>query len=330
MSDQLREYERFTTINANEIVKPFRNSNDLSGLAVTASSLLPYFALIWLSSLVAAHSYWWVLLLAVPTHWLHARIFIIMHDCGHRSLFKTDFLNDFFGHIAGFCFATPFYMWRELHNKHHQNQGRLQKRGLSLDVWTLTKSEWQAANPLKRLAYRLYRNPIVLFVIAPVILFIIIFRLPFEKFSLKAVLNIFILDFIFLSLILIVPRTSISLLTIVAPSLLISFSAASFLFYIQHQYEKTLWVDEEDFDNRLISLVGSSYLQLGRFFEWCYGNINYHHIHHLDTKIPMYRLRNAHQSLNTVQTLPALSPARAVKSVHLKVWNESTNRLESF
>ncbi|MEQ1723744.1 MAG: fatty acid desaturase, partial [Pseudobdellovibrio sp.] len=161
---------------------------------VLSTSLLSYLITLFLSYKLSAYSYWWVLLLALPAHFFHARMFIVMHDCGHYSFFKSRKLNNLFGHITGFFYYTPFYMWRELHNKHHTNQGNLDKRGQSLDVWTLTKAEYESAPKTKRLLYNLYRNPMVLLFIAPLFLFFIIFRVPFEKFSAKAVINILILD----------------------------------------------------------------------------------------------------------------------------------------
>jgi omega-6 fatty acid desaturase (delta-12 desaturase) len=221
-------------------------------------------------------------------------------------------------------------MWRELHNKHHTNQGRLKKRGISLDVWTLTVREYKSASKLKKWAYRLYRNPIVLFFVAPVILFIFIFRVPFEKFSLAAVINIIALNLIILCLYFLSPLSFLKWAYVLSPSLLISYFAASFLFYVQHQYEKTLWITEEQSDNVWISLRGSSYIEMSPFLAWCYGNINFHNIHHLDVKIPMYHLPEAFLELQKHIKLNSLSLLEALTSYRFKLWNPQSGKLEKF
>lgn len=310
-----------------DLLKKFREHSNSQIVSVLCTSLLAYLVLLFIAYQLSFYSYWWVLLLAVPTHWFHARIFILMHDCGHYSFFKSRKLNSLFGHIAGFFYYTPFLMWRELHNKHHVNQGNLDKRGQSLDVWTMTRSEYEYSSKTTKLIYNAYRHPFVLLVLSPLLLFFIIFRLPFEKFSAKALANIFILDAILLSAILFFPQIALTYFLIQLPSLLISLSMASFLFYVQHQFENTKWVKSADYNNELISLRGSSYFKLPPFLDWAYGFIGYHHIHHLDVKVPMYRLKLAHQSLNSLHTEITLK--EALKALQLKVWDEDQSKLVS-
>lgn len=284
-------------MSAYDAVKPFRFSSDAKGFGVIATSLLPYIVSLCISYLLMSQSYWWVLLLAIPTHWFHARMFIVLHDCGHHSLFKSRALNDLFGHVCSFFYYTPFFMWRELHNKHHSHQGNLAKRGLSLDVWILTKAEYAALTAFRKLCYRFYHNPLTILAVSPLLLFFLIFRLPFEKFSTRAVINILALDAVLFWLIYFQPDFFMAFFKVQLPSLLISFSMASFLFYVQHQFENTLWLQDSDYSNEQIALKGSSFLNLPPFLMWTYGNIAYHHIHHLDVKIPMYNLPTAHRQL---------------------------------
>lgn len=320
----------FEDFDANAIVQSFRFSNNSAALKVFLNSVLPYFALLASGFYLSEYSYWYVLALALPTHWFHARMFIIMHDCGHRSFFKSKPLNDWAGHLCAFFYLIPFLMWRELHNKHHTHQGRLKKRGLSLDVWTLTAREYKSASPLKKLVYRLYRNPIILFFIAPVVLFLFIFRVPFEKFSRSAIINIFTLNLIILCLYFLSPSGFLKWAYVGGPSLLLSYFVAAFLFYIQHQYEKTLWVTEEQSDNVWISLQGSSYVEIPPFLAWCYGNINFHNIHHLDVKIPMYNLPQAYSELQKHIRLNSLSLLEALCSYRFKLWNPQSGKMEKF
>ncbi len=307
-------------------LKIFRQPNTEKIVLVLLTSLLPYLLLLFFSFKLSAYSYWYVILLAVPAHWFHARLFIIMHDCGHLSFFRTSFFNNLFGHITAFFFYTPFFMWRELHNKHHAYQGNLDKRNLSLDVWTLTLNEYTQTGPFKKWLYRCYRHPAILLGVSPFVLFFVIFRFPFEKFSTKAVLNIFLLDLV---LILLAGQSwFLTYFLIQLPSLILSLIMASFLFYVQHQFENTLWVSNSQFTNKTISLGGSSYYRLPLFFDWCYGHINYHHLHHLDVKIPMYHLPEAQRLLQHRQT--ELSVPQSLKALRLALWDESKQKLVAF
>lgn len=308
--------------------KDFHGPKDSEILWVLITSVLAYILLLALSYSLFQRSYFWVLLLAVPTHFFHARMFIVMHDCGHFSFFRSAFMNNLFGHICGFSFYTPFFMWRELHNKHHANQGNLDKRNKSLDVWTLTTEEYARANKSKRLAYRLYRNPLFLFTVAPLFFFLLIFRIPFEKFSIKAVINIFILDAFLVFFAVTQPEISLRFFFIQAPSLMIGFMMASYLFYIQHQFENTLWLRTADFSNREIALHGSSYYKLPPLLNWVYGNIGYHHLHHLDVRIPMYNLPDAQKKLRFEESRLLLSDS--IKCLKMRLWNEKTRKMQGF
>lgn len=305
----------------------YRTPSVTKSIWVLLTSIGLYVALLSVAYYLSKFSYLWVLALALPTHFAHARMFVVMHDCGHRSFFKNRLLNDIFGHICGFFYYTPFYMWRELHNKHHAFQGNLDKRGNSLDVWTLTTKEFKSKNFITQAAYRFYRNPFVILVISPLVLFLIIFRLPFEKFSTKAVINIILLDVLLIYLVL-----EQSLFTkfflIQAPSLMLSFCIASFLFYSQHQFENTLWLKDSDYSNEKISLYGSSFFCMSPFYNLAYGNIGFHHIHHLDAKIPMYRLSEAQQELR--YNFTAITIKSALQSLRLSLWDEEKKQLVSF
>lgn len=298
------------------------NSSDI--LRILLTSVLPNIFLLFAAYFLSQYSYYWVLALAIPTHIFHARMFVVMHDCGHFSFCKSRFLNNLVGHVTAFFFLTPFFMWRELHNKHHRFQGNLDKRDQSLDVWTLTTDEYKNAAIFKRLAYRIYRHPLFLFSIAPFFLFLIIFRVPFESFSKKAVFNI-----VFLDLILAICLYNFPWFFLVqAPSLLLGFAMASFLFYIQHQFEGTLWLRDKEFNFKLIAEHGSSYYKLPAFVNWVYGNIGYHHLHHLDVKIPMYNLPQAQLQYGGEQCVVTLKDS--VKCLRLKLWDEKNMKLVKF
>ncbi len=233
----------------------FHQHNTSDILRILFTSVLPYIFLLFAAYFLSQYSYYWVLALVIPTHFFHARMFVVMHDCGHHSFSKSRMLNNLVGHVAAFFFWTPFFMWRELHNKHHRFQGNLNKREQSLDVWTMTTEEYKAAAIIKRAAYQIYRHSLFLFSIAPFFLFLIIFRVPFESFSKKAVINIIFLDFVLGICLYNFPWFFL----VQASSLLLGLAMASFLFYIQHQFEGTLWLRDKDFNFKLIAEHGSSY-----------------------------------------------------------------------
>lgn len=315
---------------ASNLVKSFRKSSDSDAAIVFLNSVIPYLTVLLIAGYLSKYSYWWVLLLALPAHWFHARMFIIMHDCGHNSFARQNFFNLLFGHITSFFYFTPFLMWRELHNKHHRNQGNLQRRSNSLDVWTMTTGEYRAAGNFRKLLYRCYRNPLVLMFLAPLVLFFLLFRIPFEKFSRSAKLNIFALNLILLSGAYWFQDFCLAFLVIQLPSLLLSLMMASFLFYVQHQFESTAWTVDGEYTNELISLKGSSYLELPAFFNWTLGNIVYHHVHHLDVKIPMYCLPAAHLALSEMIQPHPLGFKTALSSLNLKLWDENSQKLVPF
>lgn len=298
------------------------NSTDI--LKILLTSIVPYVFLLSAAYFLSRYSYYWVLALVVPTHFFHARMFVVMHDCGHYSFAKSRALNNLIGHVTAFFFCTPFFMWRELHNKHHRYQGNLDKRDQSLDVWTMTTEEYKEATVYKRIAYRIYRHPLFLFSIAPFFLFLLIFRVPFESFSKKAVLNILFLDVILAICLYSFPRFFL----VLAPSLLFGFAMAAFLFYIQHQFEGTLWLRDKEFRNQLIAEQGSSYYKLPPFLNWVYGNIGFHHLHHLDVKIPMYNLPRAQMQYGGEQSVVTLK--HSIKCLKLRLWDEHSRKMVEF
>ncbi len=276
-------------------------------------------------------SYWLTLLLAFPTAGFLVRIFIIQHDCGHGSFFKSRTWNDRLGAVCGVFTFTPYYQWRKSHAIHHATSSNLGKRGVQ-DLYTLTVEEYDSLSNWGKLRYRLYRNPITLFVLLPTFLFVVLYRFPKPGSRRKEVASVLWTDLAILvaSLLLMWMIGWQAFLMIQLPLIIIAASAGTWLFYVQHQFEDTYWANEEEWDYALAALKGSSYYRLPRVLQWFTGNIGFHHIHHLSPKIPNYLLEQCHVENRELQDVAVLTLGSSVKSVPLSLWDENQKRLISF
>src|SRR5213593_2437518 len=158
-----------------EIVARYQKPSVGRGVWQIVNTLLPYAALWYLMYLSLSVSYWITLPLAILAGGFLVRMFIIHHDCGHGSFFKSQRANDICGFITGVLTFTPYHFWRWEHAVHHAGSGDLDRRDLG-SVWTLTVQEYLEASFWKRFAYRLVRNPFVLFVFVPLFLFLVLHR----------------------------------------------------------------------------------------------------------------------------------------------------------
>lgn len=279
-------------------------------------------------------SYLLTLFLALPTAGFLVRIFIIQHDCGHGSFFKSRRLNDTVGSICGVVTLVPYKYWRKGHAIHHAHHAELEERGTG-DIWTLTVDEYIKAPWWKRAAYRVFRNPLFLFVVAPSIHFIILERLPLgveenwrngERASVwwtnLAIATWFVVAGLLIGF--------GNLLLIVFPPMLISASIGTWLFYVQHQYERTYWEHTPQWDYTLAAMHGSSYYKLPKLLQWFTGNIGFHHIHHLSPRIPNYNLEKCHAQNPALQRVVQLTLMSSLKTVPLALWDEKKRQLVSF
>ncbi len=294
------------------------------------NSFIPYFALLTAMYFALDVSYWIALALAFPAAGFLVRIFIIFHDCGHGSFFKSTTANRIVGIIAGLLVYTPYHRWHFEHLRHHQTVGNLDKRGMG-DVLTLTVDEYKASSPRKKLWYRLYRNPIILLIIIPFFLFTLIYRFPGEEQGWKVHWKTHLT-----TLVLILLVTGISLLIgfktfllIQVPVFLIASIAGVWLFYVQHQYKDVTWERNENWNYHDIAMQGSSYYKLPRVLQFFSGNIGFHHIHHLGPKIPNYNLEKCLRENPAFQIKP-LTFFKSFQSVKYRLWDEQNKRLVSY
>ena len=293
---------------------------------------LGLFALLWvLMYFSLAWSPWITLALALLAGLLLVRIFIIFHDCGHGSFFKSRRANDVTGFITGVLTLTPFHHWRWEHSIHHATAGALDRRGIG-DVWTVTVEEYLRSTRWRRFAYRLARNPFVLFVLGPIYYLGFQQRLaasnasPRERRSVHW-MNLAILGVAAaLSSVFGITTYLLIQLTIV----IVGGGVGVWLFFVQHQFEDAYWEREEDWDFTDAALAGSSYYKLPRILQWLSGNIGFHHIHHLSSRIPNYNLERCHHAYPLFQEVRPLTLLSSLKSLGLHLWDEQRGKLVGF
>jgi acyl-lipid omega-6 desaturase (Delta-12 desaturase) len=295
------------------------------------NSLVPYVVLWYLMYLLKGISVWLAVPLAILAGAFLVRIFIISHDCGHGSFFKSRKANDIIGTITGILAFTPYYQWRWEHSLHHATAGDLDRRGTG-DIWTLTVQEYLEASRWKRFAYRLARNPLVLFIIAPLFLFVIQQRFPFPKGGLRERYSVYMTN---VALILIAAGLCWlfgwkAYLLLQLTVMMVAGSAGVWLFYVQHQFEGVYWERREQWDYMQAALQGSSFYKLPKLLQWFSGNIGFHHIHHLSPRIPNYHLEKCHKAEPLFQTVKPVTLSSSLKSFAFRLWDEQRNRLVGF
>ena len=295
------------------------------------NTLLPYAALWYLMYLSLSVSWWLTLPMAVLAGAFLVRGFIIFHDCGHGSFFKSAAANHILGAITGVLTFTPFYHWRWEHAIHHSSAGDLDRRGTG-DVWTLTVQEYLEASRWKRFAYRLARNPVVLFVLAPLFLFLIKQRVPSLKAPLRERYSVYwtnlALGIVAAGLIWVFGLKAYLIIQLTV--LMTAGSAGVWLFYVQHQFEGVYWERSGEWDYATAALKGSSFYKLPKVLQWFSGNIGFHHVHHLSPRIPNYHLEKCHQAEPLFQTVKPVTLFSSLRSFTFRLWDEQRCKLVGF
>jgi omega-6 fatty acid desaturase (delta-12 desaturase) len=259
------------------------------------------------------------------------RIFIIFHDCGHASFFESKRANNVWGFIAGVLNLTPYRHWRWQHALHHGTSGDLDRRG-SGDIWTLTVQEYVESTRWRRFAYRLARNPMVLFLIAPLYVFVVHHRFPAgaaparERRSVWQT-NLALLGIgVVLSAVIGIKALLLIQLTITA----VAGALGVWLFYVQHQFQGAYWARTEHWDYTAAAVQGSSYYKLPRILQWFTGNIGFHHIHHLSPRIPNYHLQRCHDADPFFMTIKPVTLLSSGKSLAFRLWDEQRKKFVGF
>lgn len=295
------------------------------------NTLIPYGLLWYLMYLSVSVSYWLVLPLAILAGGLMVRTFIIFHDCGHGSFFKSQRANHIVGVITGLLTFTPYYHWRWEHAVHHASSGDLDRRGMG-DIWTLTVQEYLESSRWQRFAYRLARNPFVLFVVAPLFMFLVWNRLAKSQAGRRERWSVYWtnLALALMAVGLIWAFGWKEYLVIQLTVMMVAGSAGVWLFYVQHQFEGVYWERGENWDYAAAALQGSSFYKLPKVLQWFSGNIGFHHIHHLSPRIPNYNLEKCHKSEPLFQTVKPITLFSSLKSFTFRLWDEQRRMLVGY
>jgi len=294
-------------------------------------TFIPYIGL-WIAIVFSLSvSLWLTAFLIFLASGFLVRLFIIFHDCGHGSFFKSKTANETVGKLFGILAFTPYYKWHNQHMRHHANVGNLDKRGEG-DVWTLTKREYQASSRWGKLKYRVYRNPLVMFGIGSVYIFLIQNRLTSKTMTQKEKINIYFTNAALL-LLCIVMSTAIGFVNFLVIQLLILYISAIgglYLFYMQHQFEDVTWFRTDNWNYRTVALKGSSFVKFPKLLQWFSGNIGFHHIHHLNSRIPNYNLSRCYRENRVFRDIKPVTFFKSFRALRLRLWDEQLQRLVSF
>ena len=277
---------------------------------------------------------WPTLLLALPASGIIVRIFMLQHDCGHGSLFRSRRLNGVVGFACSLVTLTPFGYWRRLHARHHASWNNLDGRGVPADFFSdcLTLAEYRALGPTARRLYRVTHHPALVHLLLPPVVFLLLYRLPFDTPAScwRERLSVALLDMalvcLFAGLVAWAGWADVALVHL--PALVLAAIIGIWLFSVQHRYEDSQWARTADWNLPHAALHGASYLKLPRVLQWFSGNIGLHHVHHLRPGIPNYRLQACHDSCPQVTDhATILTLGEALRAPSYALWDEERHRM---
>lgn len=312
-------------------VAPYEKAQMKRSVWQMINTLGPFIALWYLAYLSLSVSYWMTIPLIVVASGFLIRTFIIFHDCCHRSFFKSRLANEIVGTITGILTSCPYHQWRHTHSVHHATSSNLDKRGMG-DVWTLTVDEYLSSSPMRRLIYRIYRNPVTMFLIGPIYVFLVDYRFNRKKVGLRERLNTYMTNIgMYGGAALLCWLVGWQAFVMIqGPIFLLSGAAGIWLFYVQHQFENTYFEHEEEWTYVQAAMEGSSFYKLPKVLHWITGNIGFHHIHHLSSRVPNYFLQEIHHNNPIFQKVGTITLLTSLRSLRFRVWNEKAKVFMSF
>jgi acyl-lipid omega-6 desaturase (Delta-12 desaturase) len=312
-------------------VMPFEKSNLKASLWQLVNTLVPFF-LLWIFAYQSLTiSYLLTLAITVIAAGFLVRTFIIFHDCCHHSFFKNRQANKIIGMITGVMTLFPYSQWQHDHSVHHATSSNLDKRGTG-DIWVLTVAEYMEATPLKRLQYRLYRNPLVMFGLGPIYSFLIRNRFNRKEARTAERLNTYLTNLLIAMVITLLCFTIgwEAFLLIQGPIFLISGSLGIWLFYVQHTFEDSYFEEDVHWEYVRAAVEGSSFYKLPKLLQWLTGNIGYHHVHHLSPRVPNYKLEEVHNNTPPLQNVPTITLATSLSSLKFRLWDEDQKKFVGY
>ncbi|MGN7941176.1 fatty acid desaturase [Virgibacillus sp. 6R] len=312
-------------------VAPYEKANTKASIKQLINTLGPYFLLWFLAYQSLSISYFLTLGISVIAAGFLVRVFIIFHDCCHYSFFKNRNANKILGTITGVLTLFPYSQWQHDHSIHHATSSNLDKRGTG-DIWVLTVDEYLAAPLWRKIAYRIYRNPFVMFGLGPIYVFLIMNRFNKKGAKKKERLNTYLTNFliVFVAVLLSWLIGFESFLLVQAPIFLISGILGIWLFYVQHTFEDSYFEENDEWSYVKAAVEGSSYYKLPKLLQWLTGNIGYHHVHHLSPRVPNYKLEDVHNNTEPLQNVPTITLLTSLKSLKFRLWDTRNKKFVGY
>ncbi|MDY0885286.1 fatty acid desaturase family protein [Dongia soli] len=319
-----------------KMMAPYQGARITSSIYQLLNTFPPFVLVCTLMYASLSWSYWLTLALSIIAAGLTVRIFIIQHDCGHGSFLPSPLANAVIGYLCSIVTFTPYASWRRQHAGHHAHWNNLDRRETGVDIYStcVTVTEYRNANRLQRLKYRIVRHPLISLVVLPPLIFLLLYRVPFDMPAewRRERRGIYLVNLALFSVFGVL-GWSLGFINVLMVHLPIMIFAALFgvwLFSVQHRFERTFWASKENWSATAASLRGSSYLKLPKILQWFSGNIGFHHIHHLNPMIPNYRLQECHDANSVLQTAPVLTLPDALKAWRFALWDQDAERMVGF
>lgn len=312
-------------------VQPFAKPDTIKSIKQLMNSIIPFIFLWFLAFQSLSVSIWLAIPLIILAAAFVVRIFIIFHDCTHGSFFRNTKANRIVGTITGIITLFAFEKWKRNHAIHHATSSNLDKRGTG-DVWVMTVNEYEEASFWGRLAYRIYRNPFVMFGLGPIYLFLISNRFNRRGARKRERINTYIINvsLVVIYSLLIWAVGWQAFLIIQLPILFIAGALGIWLFYVQHQFEDSYFENEEEWDFVKAAVDGSSYYKLPKVLEWLTGSIGFHHVHHLSPRVPNYNLEKAHEETPPLKQATTITLRSSLKAIRFRLYDEESKTFVRF
>lgn len=312
-------------------VAPFAKSDTSSSVMQLVNTILPLVLLWGAGYYLLPISVWYTVICSIVASGFVIRTFIIFHDCTHGSFFKNKKANDYIGFITGVITSFPYEKWKREHTIHHATSSNLDKRGIG-DIDMLTVDEYLEKSKLARLGYRLYRNPIVMFGLGPLLMVLVLNRINRSDARKKERMNTYLTNIVLVVICttLIVIGGWQEFLLVFGFTLFLAGSMGIWLFYIQHTYEDSYFEYDTEWDYVKAAVEGSSYYKLPKLLQWATGNIGFHHVHHLSPRVPNYKLEDAHESIPPLQQATTITLKTSLESIRFKLYDPDRKKFVSF